>query len=174
MSSYALHVRAFDLAAWIEAHRDELRPPVGNARVFDDGDFIVMAVGGPNRRQDFHIDPGAELFFQIEGDMTLRVEEGGVLSDVSIPQGSLFMLPPGVPHSPQRPEGTVGLVVERKRQAGELDGLRWYCDKCREPVHEMFFALVDIATQLRDAIQTWEGDPTLRTCGACGHRSDPG
>ena len=167
-------MRAFDLAGWIEAHRDQLRPPVGNARVFDDGDFIVMAVGGPNRRQDFHIDPGAELFFQVEGDMILRVEQQGVMSEVAIPQGSLFLLPPGVPHSPQRPAGTVGLVVERKRQVGELDGLRWYCEQCGQPVHEAFFALVDIATQLREAIQTWEGDASLRTCDACGHRSDPG
>lgn len=166
-------VRAIDLAAWVERHRESLRPPVGNARVFDDGDFIIMAVGGPNRRKDFHLDPGDELFFQMTGDMVLRVEEGGVISDVPIPEGGMFLLPAGVPHSPQRPADTVGLVVERRRRPGERDGLRWYCDRCSTPVHEVSFELHDITTQLSAAIGAWEAEPAHRTCGECGHVTVP-
>ena len=166
-------MRAIDLAAWVEQHRDELQPPVGNARIFEDGDFIIMAVGGPNRRKDFHIDPGDELFLQLEGDIVLRVERDGALTDVAIRQGGMFLLPAGVPHSPQRPEGTIGLVVERKRTGTEQDGLRWYCDRCGEVIHETFFALTDITTQLRAAIEAWNADRALRTCGACGHVTEP-
>ena len=166
-------MRAIDLSAWVEQHRDQLRPPVGNARIFEDGDFIIMAVGGPNRRKDFHIDPGDELFLQLEGDIVLRVEDDGALRDVAIAQGQMFLLPAGVPHSPQRPENTIGLVVERKRTGSEQDGLRWYCDRCGEVIHETFFVLTDITTQLRAAIEAWNGDPALRTCSACGHVTEP-
>ncbi|MBL4683798.1 MAG: 3-hydroxyanthranilate 3,4-dioxygenase [Nannocystaceae bacterium] len=167
-------MRAIDLAGWIERHRDQLRPPVGNARLFEDGDFIIMVVGGPNRRQDFHIDPGEELFFQLTGDMVLRVADGdGALSEVAVPQGSMFLLPAGVPHSPQRPVDSVGLVVERKRSPGERDGLRWYCERCEAPLHEVFFELLDITTQLGAAIHAWEREPAHRTCAACGHRTEP-
>jgi 3-hydroxyanthranilate 3,4-dioxygenase len=141
--------------------------------LFDEGDFIVMAVGGPNRRQDFHIDPGDELFFQVHGSIVLRVERDGALRDVAIPQGAMFLLPAGVPHSPQRPEGTVGIVVERKRRPGERDGLRWYCDGCGATLHEVSLELHDITTQLREAIEAWERDPAHRTCAACGHVTEP-
>ncbi len=166
-------VRAIDLAGWVERHRDQLRPPVGNARVFEDGDFIIMAVGGPNRRKDFHIDPGDELFFQLVGQMVLRVDHQGELTDITIPPGSMFLLPAGVPHCPVRPADSVGLVVERRRQPGERDGLRWYCDHCGAVGHETFFELTDITTQLRAAIEGWEGDRALRTCGACGQVTEP-
>lgn len=162
-----------DLAAWIEDHRDQLRPPVGNARVFDDGDFIVMAVGGPNRRKDFHIDPGDELFHQLQGTMTLRVMEEAGPRDIEIPAGGMLLLPAGVPHCPIRPADTIGLVVERRRHDGERDGLRWYCDACHEVLHETSFVLTDITTQLREAIETWSGDVALRTCRACGHVTEP-
>lgn len=166
-------MHAIDLAGWIERHRDQLRPPVGNARVFDDGDFIIMAVGGPNRRKDFHIDPGDELFFQLVGDMVLRVERDGQLHDVPIPQGAMFLLPANVPHSPQRPPDSVGLVVERRRRPPERDGLRWYCDACQAVGHETFFELRDIATQLAEAIAAWERSELVRTCGRCGHVTEP-
>ena len=69
---------AFNLKRWIDEHRHLLKPPVGNALVFKDSNFQVMIVGGPNRRNDYHVDPGEELFYQIEGDIVLRVIEDGV------------------------------------------------------------------------------------------------
>ena len=161
-------MKAFSLTGFIDAHRDQLRPPVGNARVFDDGDFIIMAVGGPNRRRDFHLDPGDELFYQLQGDITLRVVEDGTPRDIPIREGEIFLLPGGIPHSPQRPPDTIGLVVERKRVPGEEDGLRWYCERCHGVVFEQFFALTDITTQIRAAIEAWESDEGRRTCPTCG------
>jgi 3-hydroxyanthranilate 3,4-dioxygenase len=161
-------VNAIDLRAWIERNRDQLRPPVGNARVFEDGDFIVMVVGGPNARKDFHVDPGDELFFQIEGNIVLEVIEDGHRRAIEIAEGGMLLLPGGVPHSPQRPAGTVGLVVERRRRAGERDVFRWYCEHCDALVHEVGFGLHDIATQIRDAIESLRARPEDRTCRSCG------
>jgi 3-hydroxyanthranilate 3,4-dioxygenase len=157
-----------DLRSWIEQHRAQLRPPVGNARVFEDGDFIVMVVGGPNARKDFHVDPGDELFFQLEGSITLEVIEDGRRRAIEIAEGGMLLLPAGVPHSPQRPAGSVGLVVERRRREGEIDVFRWYCDKCNALVHEVAFPLQDITTQIRDAIASLRAQPADRTCGRCG------
>lgn len=157
-----------DLAAFIADNAERLRPPVGNARVFADGDFIVMVVGGPNRRRDFHVDPGDELFHQLKGDIVLRIAEDAGIRDVPIAEGEVFLLPGGVPHSPQRPEGTVGLVIERRRRPGEVDELRWYCDRCGAIVHRARMELHDVTTQLKAAIEAWERDATVRTCEACG------
>jgi 3-hydroxyanthranilate 3,4-dioxygenase len=157
-----------DLHAFIERHAEALKPPVGNARVFDDGDFIVMVVGGPNRRRDFHVDPGDELFFQVRGDIVVRVADGDGIRDVAIREGEMFLLAGGVPHSPQRGEGTVGLVIERRRRPGEVDELRWYCDGCGAVVHRVTMELADITTQLKAAIESWERDEAVRTCAACG------
>ena len=157
-----------NLQRWVEEHRDLLRPPVGNKRLWVDRETIVMIVGGPNGRSDYHIDPGEELFYQLEGDITLRVIDDGERRDIAIREGELFLLPAGVPHSPQRPDGTVGLVVERARRPGERDGLRWYCERCCAPIHERSFELVDIERQLADAIATYRAREDLRTCPACG------
>ena len=100
---------------WIDEHRHLLKPPVGNQQVWEDREFIVMVVGGPNSRTDFHINEGEEFFYQVEGDINLRVIEDGKPTDLPIREGEIFLLPPRVPHSPQRPAGTVGLVIERKR-----------------------------------------------------------
>ncbi|MBT6290397.1 MAG: 3-hydroxyanthranilate 3,4-dioxygenase, partial [Rhodospirillaceae bacterium] len=119
---------AFNLTEWIEKNRDQLKPPVGNARVLPEGDFIVMAIGGPNLRTDYHDDPGEEIFYQLEGDMILRVMEEGGPRDISIKAGDIFLLPANIRHSPQRPADSVGLVVERLRKSGELDGFEWFCE----------------------------------------------
>ena len=120
-----------DLARWIEEHRDVLRPPVGNAQVWTDGDFIVTVVGGPNQRTDYHDDPCDEFFHQLEGDMVLRVWEDGGPRDIAIREGEIFLLPAHVRHSPQRPvPGSVGIVIERPRAPGQVDGFEWYCPRC--------------------------------------------
>lgn len=159
---------AFDLAGWIDRHRALLQPPVGN-RCIVQGDFIVMVVGGPNERDDFHIEDGPEWFHQLEGEMLLRVQEDGRLRDIPIRAGECFYLPAGVPHSPQRKAGSVGLVIERKRLAHELDTLRWYCQRCNHPVYEERFALSDIENQFAPVFDRYYRSPEHRRCGHCGH-----
>lgn len=159
---------AFNLAAWIEANRSLLKPPVGNKCIVND-DYIVMVVGGPNARDDFHIEDGPEWFHQLEGEMVLRVQEQGRVRDIPIRAGECFYLPPGVPHSPQRPAGSVGLVIERRRLPHEQDGLRWYCRQCNAPVYEEFFTLTDIENQFHAVFERYYGHEAHRRCGQCGH-----
>jgi 3-hydroxyanthranilate 3,4-dioxygenase len=154
---------------WIEIHRHELKPPVGNRVIWKQGDFICMVVGGPNTRTDFHYDEGPEFFYQVEGDMVLRVFEGGEIKDIRIHEGEIFLLPPRVPHSPQRFKDTVGLVIERKRTEGEEDGLLWYCEKCHRLLYEEYFVLEDIETQFQEVFARYFGDQEKRTCSHCGH-----
>jgi 3-hydroxyanthranilate 3,4-dioxygenase len=160
-------LQAFNLHRWIEQHRHVLRPPVGNKRVFEDGDFIIMVIGGPNSRQDYHVDPGQEFFYQLEGDIVLKTVQQGRAVDVPIRAGELFLLPPEVPHSPQRPAGSVGIVVERRRRADELDGFSWYCEKCGNQLYMERVAVSNIETQLPEIFARFYGSERLRTCGVC-------
>jgi 3-hydroxyanthranilate 3,4-dioxygenase len=162
-----------NLKGWIDANRHLLKPPVGNRMVWKDTEFLVMVVGGPNRRKDYHVDPGEEFFYQIEGDMVLRVIEDGSPRDIDIREGEIFLLPPFVPHSPQRPENTVGMVLERVRRSNESDLLRWYCDGCDAILHEASFHLEDLGTQLKPLIENYYADETLRTCKSCGQVQQP-
>jgi 3-hydroxyanthranilate 3,4-dioxygenase len=164
---------AFNLKSWIEAHRHLLRPPVGNALVFSDSDFQVMIVGGPNCRNDYHVDPYEELFYQIEGTIVVRVIEDGRPRDIVIREGDIFLLPPMVPHSPQRGPDTVGMVVERARPAGDLDRFRWYCAKCGALLHEATLQVSDLGTQLRPVLEAVNADSGLRTCRSCGAVTPP-
>ena len=159
----------FNFQAWIEEHRHLLKPPVGNKVIWRDGAFICMVVGGPNQRTDFHVEDGPEFFYQVEGAMVLRVVEDGQIRDITIAEGEIFLLPPRVPHSPQRFENTVGLVIERQRNPGERDGLQWYCEQCGKLLYEEFFVLEDIETQFAPVFERFYGDETKRTCGRCGH-----
>jgi 3-hydroxyanthranilate 3,4-dioxygenase len=156
----------FSLQGWIDEHRHLLKPPVGNQMVWN-SNFMVMVVGGPNQRSDFHVNPGEELFYQVEGDIVLRVMEDGQVRDIPIKQGDIFLLPAGIPHSPQRPANTVGLVVEHKRAEGAHDHLRWYCKQCGAPVYDAEFQLVDLGKQLKPIIEQFRGSEELRTCKSC-------
>ncbi len=158
----------FNLQAWIEANRHLLKPPVANKCIVD-GDFIIMVVGGPNQRTDFHHDEGPEFFYQLEGEMVLKVQEDGKVRDIPIRAGEVFYLPPRVPHSPQRGAGGVGLVIERKRLPGERDGLLWYCERCNAPLYSEFFVLEDIETQFGAVFDRFYGSRGHRTCRGCGH-----
>ena len=153
--------------SWIEENRHLLKPPVGNKVVYEDTEFIIMVVGGPNTRKDYHIDEGEEFFYQLEGGMILRIMKHGKPEDIKINQGDIFLLPPKVPHSPQRFENTVGLVVERKRRKGELDAFQWYCDKCNELLYEEYFQLTDIVKQLPPIFESFWNNSTVRTCKSC-------
>lgn len=159
---------ALNLRQWVDEHRDLLKPPVGNKMIWQDSEFLVMVVGGPNQRKDFHVEEGEELFYQLEGDITVRVIENGKKRDIKIREGDIFLLPARIPHSPQRPANTVGLVVERRRASAERDHLQWYCDKCDHLLYDSSFALVDLGTQLKPIIEKFYGDETLRTCKKCG------
>jgi len=158
----------FNLRRWIDRHRDLLKPPVGNKLLFQDSGFIVMAVGGPNSRKDFHHDPSEEFFYQFEGDMVLRTVQDGHIVDVEIREGEVFLLPPEVPHSPQRPAGSVGIVVERRRNPGELDGFSWYCESCGHRLYLERVAVNDIETQLPEIFSHFFACLEHRTCTSCG------
>lgn len=159
----------FNLQRWVDAHREHLQPPVCNQQVFEEDDFIVMIVGGPNSRKDYHIDEGPELFYQLEGEMVLKVEDDGELRDIAISEGDMLLLPPRVPHSPQRFANTVGLVVERKRLANELDGFVWYCESCGHKLYEEFVYVDDIVGQLPPIFERFYGSRENRTCDNCQH-----
>ena len=153
---------------WIDEHRDLLKPPVGNKCIVD-GDFIVMVVGGPNQRTDYHWDEGPEFFYQLEGEMVLKIQNDGEAKDIRIKAGEIFYLPPRVPHSPQRMANSVGLVIERKRLPGEQDGLLWFCERCNHKLYEEFFTLENIETQFPPVFDRFYASRDLRTCDECGH-----
>ncbi|TDB87802.1 3-hydroxyanthranilate 3,4-dioxygenase [Actinomadura sp. KC216] len=162
--------RPFNFESWIDEHRDLLKPPVGNVQVFDDAGLIVMVVGGPNQRTDFHDDPREEFFYQLKGNMVLRVmeEEGRPPVDLQINEGDIFLLPPHVRHSPQRPEaGSIGLVVEIPRPEGELEAFEWYCTGCHHLVHRAELQVRSIVDDLPPVFQRfYDGDRKCPNCGA--------
>lgn len=159
---------------WIEDHRHLLKPPVGNKVVYkENDDFIIMVVGGPNSRKDFHYNEGEEFFYQIEGNITLRLHDDGQIVDVPINEGEIFLLPPKVPHSPQRTEGSVGLVIERYRREGEKDGFLWFCENCGNKLYEEYVALTDIVSQLPPIMERFNTSEEHRTCNKCGTVMEP-
>ena len=164
-------LQPFNFKQWIESHRHLLKPPVGNKLLYPVGDFVLMVVGGPNARSDFHVDPGEEFFYQVEGDMVLRTVQEGRIVDIPIREGEMFLLPANMPHSPQRLPNTVGLVVERRRHAGEQDGLQWYCEDCHQKLYEEFFELTNIETQFAPVFQRFYDSLQYRTCRHCGQVS---
>jgi 3-hydroxyanthranilate 3,4-dioxygenase len=163
----------FNLHDWIESNRDSLKPPVCNRELYVGAEFIVMIVGGPNSRKDYHYDAGPELFYQIEGDMVLKTMQDEVPVDVRIREGEIFLLPPGVPHSPQRFADTVGLVVERQRKPDELDGFLWFCEQCGHKLHEEFLPVSNIVTDLPPIFERFRADVAARTCDECGAVLEP-
>ena len=159
---------AFNLQHWIDTHRHLLKPPVGNKCIVD-GDFIIMIVGGPNARTDYHWDEGPEFFHQLEGEMVLKIQEDGRVRDIPIRAGEMFYLPPRIPHSPQRAADSIGLVIERKRLAHEKDGLLWYCERCNHKLFEEFFTLKNVEVDFLAVFDRFYQSLERRTCEACGH-----
>lgn len=160
---------AFNFRAWIDEHRHLLKPPVGNVTVWQDTDFIVQVIGGPNARTDYHDDPFEEFFYQLDGNMTLRVMENGAPADIPIKEGDVLLLPPHVRHSPQRPEpGSIGLVVERRRPEGLKDGFEWYCPNCNALVHRVEVHVGNIVKDLPPLFEAFYQSRDVRECGACG------
>jgi 3-hydroxyanthranilate 3,4-dioxygenase len=158
----------FNLKKWIEEHRDLLKPPVGNQCIYKDAEnFIVMVVGGPNARKDYHYNESEELYYQVEGNIVLKIIDGGMPRDIAINEGDIFLLPPQTPHSPQRGPGTVGLVIEKVRE-NEEDGFLWYCENCGNKLYEEHLHVSDIVTQLPPVMQGFYSDEHKRTCNKCG------
>lgn len=162
--------RPFNLQTWIDENRSILKPPVGNKNLYvDAGDYIVMIVGGPNARKDYHYNETEELFYQLEGDIVVKIQEEGNAVEVPIKAGEMFLLPAKVPHSPIRSEGSVGLVIERVRKGTDMkDGLMWFCDNCNNKLHETYFPLTNIEKDFLPRFRAFYGSETLRTCSNCG------
>ncbi|MCS6905929.1 MAG: 3-hydroxyanthranilate 3,4-dioxygenase [Bacteroidia bacterium] len=156
-----------NLKAWIEENRELLKPPVGNKQIWQNGEFIVMVVGGPNSRTDHHYNPTPEFFYQIEGEAVVNIKLEDGFKDIVIKEGEVFLLPSKVPHSPRRKAGTVGLVIEQRRP-GLQDGLQWYCRNCGNLLYEEYFELKNIETQFQSIFARFFGSIDLRTCKKCG------
>ena len=159
---------AIDFNAWLEENRHLLKPPVGNKLLWQDQDFYCMVVGGPNERTDYHYDEGPEYFYQLEGEMVLKLMTDEGPRDVPLKAGQMYLLPPKVPHSPQRMANSVGLVIERKRLAQERDGLMWYCQRCNHKLYEEYFVLGNIETQFPVVFEHFFSSIENRTCDQCG------
>ena len=162
--------RPFNLNQWINDNRDLLKPPVGNKNLYADaGDYIVMIVGGPNARKDYHFNQTEELFYQLQGDINVRIQEEGKAVDIPIKEGDMFLLPANTPHRPERGANTVGLVIECKRAAQTYqDGLIWFCDNCNNQLHEYRFHLDNIEKDFLPRFREFYGSKELRTCKKCG------
>lgn len=166
--------RPFNFKKWIEDNRHLLKPPVGNQQVYKgNSDFIVMVVGGPNARKDYHYNEGEEFFYQVEGDIVLKIIEDGKPVEIPIREGEIFLLPGRTPHSPQRPANTVGLVIERYRREGEQDGFLWFCENCGNKLYEEYAEVTDIVAQLPVIMNNFWNNHAHRTCTTCGEVMAP-
>jgi len=169
--------KPFNLNKWIEENRHLLKPPVGNKNLYPEGtDYIVMIVAGPNARKDYHYNETEELFYQLEGNINVRIQEGGQAVDIPLGPGDMFLCPANIPHQPSRNEGSIGLVIERVRKGkGLMDGLQWHCEKCNNKLHEYKFELIDIETDFLPRFKEFYSSEDLRTCKKCGQvmESDP-
>ncbi|KAH9989613.1 3-hydroxyanthranilic acid dioxygenase [Russula vinacea] len=161
-----------DLPRWLKENSDRLRPPVNNFCLYSGADFVIMVIGGPNTRTDYHVNETEEWFYQHKGNMLLRIVDDGIFRDIEIKEGQMFLLPGNTPHNPVRFADTVGIVVERARPESSIDRLRWYC---RAPGHETptvireaSFHLTDLDTELKPAIEHWMTNEESRRCPACG------
>jgi 3-hydroxyanthranilate 3,4-dioxygenase len=162
--------KPFNLNKWIEENRALLKPPVGNKNLYKQaGDFIVMIVGGPNARKDYHYNESEEWFFQVEGSINVRIQEDGKALDIPIKEGEMFLLPAKTPHSPMRSEGSVGLVIEKVRiGTNDKDGLLWFCDNCNNKIHEVYFELLDVEKDFLPHFRDFYNSEEYRTCDSCG------
>lgn len=162
--------KPFNLQQWIDKHRDLLKPPVGNKNLYKDAeDYIVMIVGGPNARKDYHYNETEELFYQLEGQIEVHIQDNGNKQTMKLGPGDMYLNPPKVPHSPVRHENSIGLVVERKRKHLNInDGLMWFCDNCNHNLHEVYFPLNDIEKDFLKHFNHFYASKALRTCDNCG------
>lgn len=163
----------FNLFDWIKNNRDLLKPPVGNKNLYvDAGDYIVMIVGGPNARKDYHYNETEELFFQLEGEIVIKTQQDGKCVEIPLKEGEMFLLPAKVPHSPHRFKNSIGLVIERKREPHHKDGLLWFSDKENALLYEEYFHLTNIEKDFLPVFKRFYSDEKLRTCPVSGEIMD--
>ena len=168
------NIRApFNLSRWIKENQHLLKPPVGNKNLYiDSEDYIVMIVGGPNSRKDYHYNETEELFYQIKGNIIVKTQQKGKKTEVVINEGEMFLLPPKIPHSPIRPAGSVGLVIERKREPHHKDGLMWFSEKENALLYEEYFHLTNIEKDFLPVFKKFYKNEKLRTCPISGDIMD--
>lgn len=167
-------LKPINLWKFIEENKDQLKPPVNNKVIWKDTELMVMLLGGPNKRRDFHIDPSEELFYQLKGDCYVEIiNKEGKREIITVKEGEMFLLPPNVPHSPHRVADTIGLVIERSRPEGELESFVWFCEKCDHMMHRTTVQLTNIEIQVKEAIQAFNSNEDLRKCDKCGHEAAP-
>ena len=162
--------RPFNLNKWIDENRHLLKPPVGNKNLYiDSQDYIIMIVGGPNARKDYHYNETEEFFYQLEGSIQLIVQENGAKKVLEMHAGDMYLHPAKTPHSPVRSENSIGLVVEKKRAGkGFTDGLLWFCENCNHKLHEVYFELHDIEKDFIPHFKNFYNSEKLLTCKNCG------
>lgn len=154
---------------WLSDHADRLKPPVGNQQVWADADLLVTVVGGPNHRTDYHDDPLEEFFHQFKGNAYLNIIDRGKVERIELKEGAIFLMPPHLRHSPQRPEpDSRCLVIERQRPAGLLDGFEWYCLECGTLLHRVEVQLKSIVDDLPPLFENFYANEALRHCDHCG------
>jgi len=159
------HLKGFNLKQWIEQNRSDW----GQRRViWQDSDFIAFVTRGPNRRKDYHINPGDEIFYQLEGELNLHYIEHDKHELAVVKAGELFLLPRKMPHSPRRADGSWTLVVERTREREEIDRFIWPCENCGNKLYETAIRFDDPGDAVNKATQALRSDPTLATCKQCG------
>ena len=161
----------FHLRRWIEENQSYFKPPfITNRLLVHHQDFLVMILRGPNSRLDFHIEPGDEFFYQIEGEMELHLKPDGERRRVvQIKEGEIFVCPGGLAHSPRRFDHTWGLVIERKRKQDEKEEFAWFCEQCDELLLSRVVNQGDIASQVFALYGEFNANKGLRTCRACGY-----
>lgn len=162
-------MQVIDFKKWIDENRHKLKPPVCNKEVYREGDMIIMVVGGPNGRKDFHYNEGPEFFYQLEGQLLLRTQQNNKVVEYHLGPGDVFLLPPKVPHSPVRFENSIGLVIEQIRRTGETDALMWFCEKCNHKIYQEYFPLKDIENDFSAVFSRFLGSEKHRTCTQCNH-----
>ena len=161
--------KPINFPAWLNENAHLLKPPVGNRQIWKDADFIVTVVGGPNQRTDFHDDPLEEFFYQFKGNAHLNIMVDGKPERIELKEGAIFLLPPHVRHSPQRPEpDSCCIVIERSRPAGMMDAFEWYCISCNHLIHRVEVQLKDIVADLPPLFEQFYASTELRTCDTCG------
>lgn len=162
--------KPFNLNKWITENKHLLKPPVGNKNIYvDSGDYIVMIVAGPNARKDYHYNETEELFYQLEGEITVYIQEEGQKKAMKLTSGDMYLHPAKIPHSPNRSKDSIGLVIERKRAGkGFTDGLLWFCDNCNHKLHEAYFELHDIEKDFLPHFKEYYNSEEKRTCDKCG------
>lgn len=159
----------FALMDWIRRSMTGGLGPVANKEVFRHSDFVFQILKGPDRRNDFHLDPYDEIFYQLKGSVWVHlIGENGRRRVAEVKAGGVLLVSAFTPHSPRRPPGSLGLVVERPRREQELDGIAWYCEQCGHKLDEVWLPCKDIEVQLAGALAAFNADVARRTCERCG------